>query len=101
MADLREKSIETRLKRNATRLDCIIQKLNTNETGWPDRIVLLPTGLTAYVELKTVKGVLSPRQRLVKEQIKAMRAPYFIVFDKASEGIFLNWIKEQIEAYEL
>lgn len=96
---MREKDIEARLKKKAERLNCIVQKLTTFETGWPDRIVILPTGLTAFVELKTKRGVLSPRQRLVREEIKKQGAPYFIVNDLASEGLFLNWIKQQIEEF--
>jgi hypothetical protein len=31
--------------------------------GWPDRLVLLPEGRVAFVELKTDKGVLSEIQK--------------------------------------
>ncbi len=96
---MREKAIEARLIRNVKRLNCLVVKNLATETGWPDRNIVLPTGLTAYVELKTNKGVLSPRQRLIGAQIKAQGAPYFIVFDRVSEQLFLNWIKKQIELY--
>jgi hypothetical protein len=47
-------------------------------TGVPDRIVLLPKRLL-LVELKTPKGVISERQKLVFERFEELGHPVHVV----------------------
>lgn len=49
-----EKSIERYLTAQAKALGCLSLKYyNPISTGWPDRVVLLPAGQCAWVELKS------------------------------------------------
>lgn len=47
-------------------------KIAPTERGLPDRLVLLPAGRVAYIELKTVTGRLSPAQEHIHEVFAAL-----------------------------
>ena len=48
--------------------------------GVPDRIVLMPGGKVAFVELKTETGKLSPVQKVVQEQLRALGFDVYTVY---------------------
>ncbi len=52
----------------ATKRGCIAVKLQGSAVGTPDRLFLLPGGITMIVEFKTLTGRLAPRQTLVFPQ---------------------------------
>lgn len=66
-----EKTIDKYLVRKVTELggECL-KYTNQNKSGYPDRLVLLPGGVTAWVELKGPK--LDPRP-LQMERMKRLR----------------------------
>ena len=60
-----ESQIEARFKRELLRVypTAAVLKLNVEaDTGWPDRLVVLPNGEAAFIEFKQPKGVVSPKQ---------------------------------------
>ena len=50
--------------------------------GWPDRIALLPVGVTFYVELKAPGGVLSRLQKQRRVELEALNQPYIVLWSK-------------------
>lgn len=55
--------------------------------GWPDRIVLLPAGVVAWVETKRpVGGVLSPAQLVVHEQLR-----------RVGQQVYVVWSQEEVD----
>lgn len=69
----RERDIEARLRRGIGRLGGLALKFSSpGEAGVPDRLVLLPGGRVCFVELKTVRGRLSPLQRWQQERLRAL-----------------------------
>ena len=48
--------------------------------GVPDRIVLMPGGKVAFVELKTDTGKLSPMQKVVQEQLRGLGFDVYTVY---------------------
>ena len=55
--------------------------------GWPDRIVLLPAGVMAWVETKRpVGGVLSPAQLVVHEQLR-----------RVGQQVYVVWSREEVD----
>ena len=58
-----ERDLERFFAKECKRLGLVTLKLSLNfSTGWPDRLVLLADNRVLWVELKTLTGVLSPRQ---------------------------------------
>ena len=54
-----------------------------NYRGWPDRIVLLPHGITVWVETKRpTSGRVAPAQRLVHEELRRLGQRVEIVWSK-------------------
>lgn len=69
-----EKDIETRLKKRVEDLGGKCIKFNAvSEGGIPDRIVVLPPGQVAFVELKRPRGGrLSPIQKYQIEKLRSL-----------------------------
>lgn len=63
-----EKQVEARLNKRVKDLGGLTFKWISTVTGVPDRIVILNSKVF-FVELKTPKGVLSARQKVVFAQI--------------------------------
>lgn len=61
---MRESSLERRLVREVRAIGGIASKwVSPGNSGVPDRIVILPDGLTVYVEMKAPGKPLEPLQR--------------------------------------
>ena len=56
--------------------------VSPGHVGVADRIVLLPGGVVWFVELKTVKGRLSPWQKLFAVDLRRMGANYIVIRSK-------------------
>lgn len=59
--------------------------------GWPDRIVLLPSGVLAWVETKRpVGGVLSPAQLVAHEQLRRVGQLVYTVCSREEVDVLLE-----------
>jgi VRR-NUC domain len=67
-----ESEIERRCKTIAEKHQCILLKVEKRK-GWPDRILLAPTGRLSWVEFKRPGERLMPMQEIVHQQLRAMR----------------------------
>jgi len=63
-----ERDVEAYLKREVEKLGGLC--LKHGQDGWPDRIVLLPGGLTIWCETKRTDGRLSELQKLRAKELR-------------------------------
>lgn len=81
-----EQEVEGYLVRQVERLGGMCPKFDSVR-GWPDRIVLLPSGVLAWVETKRpVGGVLSPAQLVVHEQLR-----------RVGQQVYVVWSQEEVD----
>lgn len=79
---MRESALEAHFVRRITAAGGLCWKLVPVVAGIPDRIVLMPGGVTLYVELKTETGVLSPIQKHRHEQMRALGFHVYTLYGK-------------------
>ena len=78
-----EKDIERYLVRRAIEHGGKAYKwVSPGHVGVADRIVLLPGGVVWFVELKTVKGCLSPLQQVFAADMRRMGMNYIVIRSK-------------------
>lgn len=81
-----EREVEGYLVRQVEKMGGMCPKFDSVR-GWPDRIVLLPAGVTAWVETKRpVGGVLSPAQLVVHEQLR-----------RVGQQVYVAWSQEEVD----
>ena len=85
-----EKQIEKRLGAAVKKAGGMSLKWISSVTGVPDRIVLLPNQPVLFVELKTATGVLSPRQKLVFEQLADLGHQVFVLNSTQAVDSFIE-----------
>ena len=67
-----ERDLERHFSKESKRLKINSVKLHLRfSTGWPDRIVIL-FGEVLWVELKTLTGVVSERQKIIHEMLRKL-----------------------------
>ena len=77
---MREKTIEQKLALAVRALEGIPVKIMTcNFNGMPDRLVLLPGGRLAFVEVKAPGKHLRPLQQRRKRQLEALGFRVYII----------------------
>lgn len=88
-----EKYLEVKLRQRVKDLKGWALKFHcVSFTGMPDRLILLPGGYLFFVELKDRRGNLSPRQRLVHEQLRRMGFnPRVVNSQESLEELFLTF----------
>lgn len=75
-----ESFIEKQLRDEAKkRKGMALKFVSPGMNGVPDRIILLPDGKMAFVELKALGKTLRPLQRKRKRQIESLGFPVFII----------------------
>lgn len=81
---MRESEIEKHLKSEVEKRGGITAKMTVmGRRGWPDRLVLLPDGLMAFVELKRPKvGVVSANQQNIHRKIRKLGGRIYVVASK-------------------
>ena len=78
-----EKEIERYLVRRTIEHGGVAYKwVSPGRVGVADRIVLLPGGVVWFVELKTVKGRLSPWQKVFAAEMRRMGMNYIVIKSK-------------------
>ena len=81
-----EREVEGYLVRQVEKMGGMCPKFDSVR-GWPDRIVLLPSGVLAWVETKRpVGGVLSPAQLVVHEQLR-----------RVGQKVYVVWSQEEVD----
>ena len=81
-----EREVEGYLVRRVEKMGGMCPKFDSVR-GWPDRIVLLPAGVMAWVETKRlVGGVLSPAQLVVHEQLR-----------RVGQQVYVVWSQEEVD----
>lgn len=99
MAQESEKNIERRLVRELSAIGLKALKYsNPHEAGYPDRIVLLPDGGVAWVELKSTGRKPSKLQKVRMEEL-ARRGHHAVVIDSI-EGV-LSFVNGLRDSYDL
>lgn len=79
-------------KRVRLSLGGVVYKLAPTEVGIPDRLVALPGGRVMLVELKTVFGSLSPKQKHVHEKLAELGTKVHVLYGRPAIDA---WIQEQ------
>lgn len=88
---MNEKLIEKKLKAAVKKLGGKALKFYSPfETGWPDRIVLLPHKQVLWVELKSTGKGLSDRQKVVRKELDALGFSVTVIDDQQKLESFLN-----------
>lgn len=93
-----EKYLEGLLTKRTKYIGCICLKYaNGNETGFPDRMVLLPGGGLIWVEIKSAGKKLRPTQEFRKEQLEALGHEVYVVDSVASLDTVIGIIHSRID----
>ena len=88
---MREAAIERRLAREVKAMGGMALKfISPGLDGVPDRIVLLPGGRMAFVELKAPGKKLSPLQARRREQLEGLGFRVFVVDEVVQIGAMLD-----------
>jgi Holliday junction resolvase len=91
-----EKDIERYLVRRITERGGKAYKwVSPGHVGVADRIVMLPGGVVWVVELKTVKGRLSPLQKVFAADMARMGINYIVI---RSKGEVDQWLLDHIKS---
>lgn len=84
-----EKEIEQHLSKKVKEAKGLSYKWISTVTGVPDRIVILYRKVW-FVELKTSKGVLSARQKVVFQNLEEQGFPVVVLRSKPDVENFIN-----------
>jgi VRR-NUC domain. len=92
---MNEKTIERRLREKVKSLGGLALKFHSPYfTGMPDRMVLMPGGKIFFVELKSLDGKLSGRQKVVIPLLRNLGFSVFVVSCEDSLRYVLNEIQK-------
>lgn len=93
-----EKQIEGYLVRRVKMLRGECWKL-TGTIGIPDRLVMLPGGVTVFVEVKAAKGRLSKWQERRHSQMRALGTMVVVVWSRDGVDALLDEYGKGVRAY--
>ncbi len=92
---MREKPIEQHLRRKTIRAGGLCLKwVSPGCAGVPDRILLLPHGVIAFVETKATKGKLRPRQKRMLAKLEKLGFEACVVNSKKQADKLLYDLSE-------
>lgn len=84
---VREAEVEAHLRRLVeSKGGRCVKFLSEYSRGWPDRLVLLPGGVSCWVELKTTGGRLAPAQLVAHQDLRGL-----------GQRVEVVWTKDQAE----
>lgn len=98
-----EKEVEGYLRRRVEQLGgrCV-KFLPDYNRGWPDRLVLLPGGRMAWVELKRPRGGrVSAAQRVAHEELRRLGQQVFLVLSVGEAEAVLALMRGEAGAPDL
>ena len=87
-----ERQVEAYLVSKVKRLGGLCWKW-TGMAGVPDRIIMLPGGVVALVEVKTAGGRVSAIQAVVHGKIRALGIPVHVVWSKQDIDVLLDHLQ--------
>ena len=90
---MREKSIESQLKKEVKLRGGLCEKWNSGTSGWPDRIVILPDGKVGMVEVKAPGKTPRPLQVKRHRQLRALGIKVFVLDNPEQIGGILDGIQ--------
>lgn len=92
-----EKNVESYLTRQIESLNGKCYKwVSPNNSGVPDRIVLLPKGNILFVELKEYNGKISAIQKVQQKIISNLGFQVYVLNSKERVQEFIRYCKELI-----
>ena len=91
-----EKVSELRLKNIVEVNGGICLKILPSINGVPDRLVILPYGILAWVEMKKVGGRVSRIQRSVHKRLRALGQEVYILYGDEDVDAFMADMRERI-----
>lgn len=95
---MREKEIEKYLKDEVRKIGGRAYKfVSPGNNGVPDRLVCLPAGVTAFVELKAPGKEPKPHQKLQLGFLRSLLQNVFVIDSKELVDAFISWAVMQIE----
>lgn len=93
---MREKDIERHLRLKVEKLGGLCYKwVSPSNAGVPDRIIMLPGGITAFVEVKSPVGVLSMQQRVKINKMKELGQKVYILNSMNKIDELIELIQEE------
>lgn len=96
---MREKSIEEKLVKAVKIMGGLAPKfVSPGLAGMPDRLLLLPNGQVAFVEVKAPGRKPRPLQVRRKRQLEALGFSVYVLDDERQIGGMLNEIMERGDA---
>lgn len=91
---MRESKIENRLRQEAGKRGGIAFKfVSPGMAGVPDRLVILPGGKAAFVELKAPRKTLRPLQQKRKHQLESLGFKVYVIDSMEEIGGILDEIQ--------
>lgn len=95
---MREKEIEKYLRDAVRKIGGRAYKfVSPGNNGVPDRVVCLPKGVTAFVELKAPGKTPRPNQELQLGFLMSLSQNVFVIDSKEMVDAFISWAVMQIE----
>ena len=89
-----EKNLEQKLTKNVKSMGGIALKFHSQyNTGYPDRIVLMPGGVVYFVELKAPGKKPTPKQQLIHERLQELNMIVKIIDSEESLADFIEIAK--------
>lgn len=99
---MREKEVEKKLTEGIRNIGGVAFKfVSPGNDGVPDRIVALPGGRIAFVELKTETGRLSGRQKVQIKRLTQLGFDVQVLYGAGEVEDFLKKVKKEVDWYEV
>lgn len=88
---MNEKTLERKLTKSVKSMGGISLKFHsTYNTGYPDRIIIMPGGVIYWVELKSTGKKPTPKQQLIHEQMRSLNALVYVIDNTEQLDTFLQ-----------
>lgn len=95
---MKEKQIEIYLRDQVKKIGGVAYKfISPGNDGVPDRLVCLPHGVTAFVELKAPGKTPRPLQQLQLKKLMGLHQNVFVIDSLELTDIFIDWAVREVE----